>query len=132
MSNRKSNSQKRREWWLLCIRERPEGRDVNRRYCMRIDDTLRQLIREGVVILFRRTIPSIHKITRYSCVKMADGSVNPPGHVVCPDCQRSAPLTVEITHKITCCLTHKRVRCDAAARTKQGRGKKMLSATHLD
>lgn len=131
MSNRKSNSQKRREWWLLCIRERPEGRDINRSHCMRRDETLNQLIKEGVVTLFRRTQSSGYALTRYSCVKMTDGSVNPPGHVVCPDCKRSGVRTNTIAHKINCCLT-RNAWSPVAFGIKANRGPKQLSATHLD
>lgn len=129
MSNRKSNSHKRREWWLLCIREFPDGRMVNRSHCRQVDDDLRKLIAEGVVLMFRRTRSFGKRIIRYTHVRVADGSVNAPGYIGCPDCGRSAPTTNQVEHRIGCCIGRSYSWREAAG-TRHDRRSKQLSATH--
>jgi hypothetical protein len=128
MSNRKSASQIRREWWLVCIRERPEGRQINRSHCMSMDDDLRKLIRDGVVSVHREaahTSPFCN--VRRTVVRMKDGASNPPGHISCPGCRRSASTSNQVLHKVGCPAGHGRTQ-DA----ERSKGPKTLSAFSRD
>jgi hypothetical protein len=99
MSNRKSASQLRREWWLLCIRERPKGRLINCRGGMAMDDDLRRLIDDGVVGI-RRLVA--HGRRKFTVAFLKDDSTNPVGPVVCPCCKRMHYQTKGLIHKMSC------------------------------
>lgn len=99
MSNRKTARQLRREWWLLCIRERPEGRLINCQGGMVMDDDLRYLIDEGVVGIKRLVA---HGMRKFTMVFLKDGSTNPVGPVVCPCCKRMHYQTKGLIHKMSC------------------------------
>lgn len=102
---------------------------VNRSHCRQVDDDLRKLIAEGIVTIFRRTKSSGQRLTRYTHVKVTDGSVNAPGHVACPDSKRSGPTTNHIEHRVSCCVG-RHYSWSEAVSTRPDRRAKQLSATH--
>lgn len=127
MSNRKSTSQLRRDWLMICIREIPGGRIINRSGCMRMDDDLRRLIAEGKIILSRVSCPSVFRSIRRTMVSAKDGLPNSPGFIICPACKRSAEHSSFVIHKIGCAVARNNVRGEQSEK-----GPKTLCATHTD
>lgn len=131
MSNRKSASQLRREWWMLCIREQLHGRRINVAGQMYMDDDLRRLIASGVVTLHRVKAGS----GRQTMVKAADGQPNPPGVIICPDCKRGSDASYAVEHKVGCAIGHQHpgsVRYRDAVESFFKKAPKILSASHRD
>lgn len=131
MSNRKSASQLRREWWMLCIREHLNGRRINASGQMLMDDDLRRLIDQGAVTLCRVNAGSGRK----TMVKAADGLPNPPGDIICPDCKRGSDASYAVEHKVGCVIGYQypsSVHYRDAVESFFKKAPKILSASHRD
>ena len=116
MSNRRTAGELRREYLLRQIRHTVNGRGVNCRGGISMNDDLKRLVTEGKVVVSRirgmgrseltnakRLKRGPRGVTRLTLAQPADG-VYTTGFIECPSCRAKAPEAWLLFHASDCLL----------------------------